>query len=245
MGDFEESTVLVSGASRGIGRHIALQFARNTDHALGLLARDVDGLDETRRLCREAGASTVEVLSIDLSDARMVQELALPPRLPEVGIIINNAGYFLLKPLQQTDIGEFRGQFASNTETAFNLTQRFLPKLLMLERALVVNICSMSALEGREGSGAYSASKHAMLGYTRSLRLELIDTNVAVTAINLGQAYSTSWDGMKVEPKQLINPDDVGALIVSLSRLSPRTVAEEIILQPQHGPIPPTGEGKT
>ena len=82
-------------------------------------------------------------------------------------------------------------------------------------------------------------SKHALLGYTRSLRQELLDTNIAVSAINLGQTFSTSWEGVEIDPQVLIDPEDVGKLILGLSHLSPRSVAEEIILMPQGGETSP------
>ncbi|MDZ7680135.1 MAG: SDR family oxidoreductase [Fodinibius sp.] len=76
-----------------------------------------------------------------------------------------------------------------------NITNRFLDDLKNREHSLIVNICSEGALVGLEDSGAYSASKHALLGYTRSLRKELMETKVGVTALNLGQTQSTSWEG--------------------------------------------------
>jgi short-subunit dehydrogenase len=82
-------------------------------------------------------------------------------------------------------------------------------------------------------------SKHALLGYTRSLRKELMKTNIAVTAINLGQTYSTSWHDVDIDPAKLIDPEDVGKLIIALSELSPRSIAEEITLMPQGGEVAP------
>ena len=89
------------------------------------------------------------------------------------------------------------------------------------------------------GSGAYSMSKHALLGYTRSLRKELMNTNVAVSAINLGQTFSTSWDDVDIDEQKLIDPEDVGKVILALSELSKRTVAEEITMMPQGGEVNP------
>ena len=82
-------------------------------------------------------------------------------------------------------------------------------------------------------------SKHALLGYTRSLRKELMATNIAVSAINLGQTYSTSWHEVDIDPKKLIDPKDVGQLIVALSQLSAQSVVEEINLMPQGGEVNP------
>jgi len=238
---FADSSVIITGASQGIGREIARVFVEHTNHPLILIARNKSGLEETKILCQEKDTNQIVTLPCDLTDSVAVSNLDIPEYMAEPGIIVNNAGYFLLKKLQATSSEEFRGQFSSNAITAFNLTQRFLPDLKRQDRGLIVNICSMEAIKGKGSSGAYAASKHALLGYTRSLRKELLDSQIAVTAINLGQTYSTSWKGMNVDPNQLIDPSDVGKLIVALSEFSPRTVAEEITMRPQHGEIPPDG----
>lgn len=233
--EFHTSTVVITGANRGIGRQIALGFARATEHALLLIARDLSALEKTKAECIEAGCETVETAVCDLTDADDIHALELPEHLPNTGILVNNAGTFLLKPLAETELEEFRQQWEINTMGPFLLTQMLLPGMKQLERGLVVNISSMSALKGQARSGAYSSSKHAMLGFSRSLRLELRETNIAVTAINLGQTMSTSWEGINVDPDELIDPSDVASLIIALSRLGPRTVAEEILLKPQRG----------
>lgn len=236
---FESSSIIITGASRGIGRSIATVFAERTDHPLVLIARSKKGLQETGKLCEKAGAAKVAVLPCDLTRENDVAKLLLPEGFPQPGIIINNAGSYLYKTLHETESNEFLEQIKANLFSAVYVTNRFLDDLKSLERALIVNICSVGALEGLKESGAYASSKHALLGYTRSLRKELMPSNIAVTAINLGQTKSTSWESSDVNPLLLIDPDDIAKLLVTLSEMSPRTVAEEIILKPQHGRVPP------
>ncbi len=234
---FDDSAVLITGGSKGIGLSIAKVFARSTDHPLILLARKEEELLLAKEACLKEGASGVEVLVVDLLDSESIQKIETAEL--NIGILVNNAGSFLFKPLSETTQNEFEQQFRINTLGAFNLTQRVLAGLKKRERALIVNICSQASLKGYGDSGAYTMSKHAMLGYSRSLRKELINSKVAVSAINLGQTYSTSWEGVDIDPQELIDPEDVGRLIVSLSELSPRSVAEEIILSPQGGEVKP------
>ncbi len=236
---FSTSSVIVTGASRGIGREIALAFAGKTNHPLILIARSETDLRETRDLCLDAGAGNVSFIPCDLTDSEAVSKIVIPEGFPKVGMLINNAGSYLYKKLESTQPDEFREQVETNLFSAVNLTQRFLQELKQQERGLIINICSVGALEGLEESGAYASAKHALLGYTRSLRKELLQTKVAVSAINLGQTKSTSWEGSSIDPERLIDPRDVANLLVALSQLSPRTVAEEIILKPRHGRVPP------
>lgn len=233
---FKERAVIITGGSKGIGLSIAKVFARTTDRPLVLVARNTVELEEARKACLAEGADKVEILTADITK-REVSQIDFGKYKP--GILINNAGSFLFKELESTSLEEFESQFRINALGAFNLTSNVLPVLKKQERALIVNICSQASLKGLGDSGAYSASKHATLGYTRSLRKELQGTKIAVSAINLGQTYSTSWEGVDIDPNKLIDPEDVGRLIVSLSELSPRSVAEEIILMPQGGEVNP------
>jgi len=236
---FDQQAVLITGASQGIGRSIAIAFASDTQRPLLLMARNLQNLTETKRLCEAEGANRVELIVCDATDAEAVKSIKLPADMPEPSLLINNAGSYLYKPLSTTTEGEFRHQIDVNLFTAVNVTSRFLPSLKQKERGLIVNISSVGATRGLAESGAYSAAKHALLGYTRSLRKELLGTNVGVTALNLGQTHSPSWAGSSVSPVDLIDPKDVATLIVAISGLSPRSVVEELLLQPQHGKVPP------
>lgn len=235
----QNHSVIITGASRGIGRRIAQSFARETNYALLLIARTVADLEDTKTLCGKEGDNTVITLKCDASDPQAVKKLKLPGGFPPPKIIINNAGSFLLKPLEKTSQEEFVDQIQANLFSAVNITQHFLDDLKAKTHALIVNICSAGAVEGLKDSGAYSASKHALLGYTRSLRQELMDTEVGVTAINLGQTQSTSWEGSLIDRDLLIDPNDVAKIILNLTELSARTVVEEILVKPQHGRVPP------
>jgi len=230
---FDQQPVLITGASQGIGRSIAIAFASDTERPLLLMARNLQNLSETKRLCEAEGANRVELIACDATDAEAVKGITLPDGMPEPSLLINNAGSYLYKSLQSTTEQEFRHQIDVNLFTAVNVTSRFLPSLKQKERGLIVNISSVGATRGLAESGAYSAAKHALLGYTRSLRKELLGTNIGVTALNLGQTHSPSWSGSSVSPIDLIDPKDVASMIVASS------VVEELLLQPQHGKVPP------
>ena len=239
MSSEKDHSVVITGASRGIGRRIAQAFARETDYALLLIARTKSDLSDTKTLCTKLGDNKIAAAVCDASDPKSLNKISLPKDFPKPQIIVNNAGSFLLKKLQKTSPEEFEQQMQANLYSAVNITNRFLENLKAKEYALVINICSEGALVGLEDSGAYSASKHALLGYTRSLRQELLDTGVGVTAINLGQTQSTSWEGSLIDRDLLIDPDDVAKIILNLTHLSPRTVVEEMLVKPQHGRVPP------
>jgi len=234
---FENASVIITGGSKGIGLAIAKVFARETSRRLVLIARNFEDLQNAKQECLKEGAKGVEIFAADLSNPEALKSMDFESL--NSGILINNVGSFLFKSLEETSAEEFEQQFKINTLSAFNVTKAVMQGFQKQERALIVNICSQASLKGYAHSGAYTMSKHALLGYTRSLRQELLATNIAVSAINLGQTYSTSWKDVDIDPNQLINPEDVGKLILSLSNLSPQSVAEEIILMPQGGETSP------
>jgi short-subunit dehydrogenase len=236
---YDNSSILITGASQGIGRSIAISFAASTKRPLILLARSNKNLNTTAEHCREAGSGKVLTIPCDATDTEELKKISLPDNFPSPGLIINNAGSFLYKQVTETTNEEFQHQININLFTAVNVTNRFLSRLREFDRALIINICSVGSLRGLSDSGAYAAAKHALLGYTRSLRDELKETNIGVTAINLGQTHSTSWDASAMSPERLINPTDVANILVTISQLSPRSLVEEIIIQPQHGRVPP------
>ena len=228
--------VLISGGNQGIGLSIARIFARETAYPLLLIARNEEKLREAAGQLKQEGATEVHIIPTDLTDEQQVKAIRLPEHL-QVQVLINNAGYFLYGSLQETDAIEFSRQFELNTLTAYHLTSRFLPELKKQERGYIINICSRASLEGNHDAGAYTMAKHALLGYTRSLRQELLKSGIAVTAINLGQTWSPSWDGLDVDPERLIDPEDVGRIALMLTRLTPQTVVEEILMMPQQGEL--------
>lgn len=232
---FENASVIISGGSKGIGLSMARVFARNTQRRIVLIARSYEELKKAKKELLELGARGVEILAVDLTDTSSLETMDFQSLNP--GILINNAGSFLFKKLEETTPEEFSRQFNSNVLCAFNLTQKVLPALKKQERALIANICSRASSIGYANSGAYAMSKHATLGYTRSLRKELMNSQIAVSAIILGQTWSTSWYESDVNPDKLIDPEDVGKLIISMSELSPRSVVEELSLMPQKGEL--------
>lgn len=237
--DFKNSSVLITGASRGIGRSIAITFAATTNRPLLLLSRNEEKLNKTKELCLKAGAEQVEIIACDAADTHQLESIEIKNGFPEPAILINNAGGYLYKKVTETTREEFLHQINMNLFTAVNTVNRFLDTLKRHDRALIINVCSVGALHGLAESGAYSSAKHALLGYTRSLRQELMNTDIGVTAINLGQTHSPSWEESTMSPEKLINPSDIASLVVQMSKLSHRTIVEEIIIQPQHGRVAP------
>jgi short-subunit dehydrogenase len=147
--------------------------------------------------------------------------------------LVNNAGQYQTDNPERVNMDDLQYQFTHNAASAALVTRRFLPLIREQEQSLIVNICSVGSYEGLANSVGYAMGKHAVLGYTRSLREFLKGTNVAVTALSPGSTWSTSWEGSKADPNDTIDATDLAILIETLTRLSPRSVVEEMTVAPK------------
>src|SRR5258708_3543954 len=175
-------TAVVTGASRGIGRAIAIALARE-QYAVWALARSADQLDA---LCSEAAAMNGEVrsLKVDLSDAQQVlQSCALV--LKEAGppwVLVNNAGITLSASLARTRNEDFERLYRVNTLAPFLLCRELIPAMASAGGGRVINVASTAALRGYKYTSAYCASKHALLGLTRALAVEFATKGISLNA---------------------------------------------------------------
>jgi NAD(P)-dependent dehydrogenase (short-subunit alcohol dehydrogenase family) len=176
--------VVVTGAGKGIGRAIALHFA-----GLGAQVHGVDRNAQALQLVSEAAtAAGGRFLAhrVDLADRadadRMADTLAdvLEGRCDT---LVNNVGISILRPFAECDDAALDALFAVNFVAAFRLTRRLVPALQAGGRGAVVNIASELALIGQAGYSAYSATKGAILAWSRTLAVELAPTGIRVNAV--------------------------------------------------------------
>ncbi|MGM0506162.1 MAG: SDR family NAD(P)-dependent oxidoreductase [Bacteroidota bacterium] len=232
---FEQSAIVVTGAGRGIGRAVAVHLARTFHRPMWLISRSEKPLEETVARCREEGSSLVRSTVCDLSSTDQLSGMDRPADLPPIGMMIHNAGSFLLRTAEATDESELTRQWILHARAPIELTRRFLPELRSLDRGLLVYIGSDVVLRGKPGHAAYASSKQALHGWVSALRRELEETRIAATLIHPGQVLTHSWEGVNVEPDELASAEDLARLLAILPTLSPRTVVSEIYLGPQRG----------
>lgn len=176
----QQKTVVVTGASRGIGQAIASRFLVSGWRVLAL-ARTEQALEPLRRL------GDVSFIAFDAADSGSVlaSARAVLTATPRLDALVNNAGIALSAPLAKTSTDDFLRIQAVNVTAPFLLTRELLPALLAA-KGRVVNICSTAARKGFKYTSAYCASKHALLGLTRALATELGHKGVTVNAVSPG-----------------------------------------------------------
>ena len=229
-------TILVTGGGRGIGRAIALAFAE-PGHVVAIAARTRTELQETADAIRRRGAHAIQIVA-DVTDERAVanrfEELrAISPRLD---VLVNNAGIGGGQPIDKTDTESWRRILDTNVWGTFLVTRQAVP--LLGDGGRVINVSSVLGRFGVPGYTAYCASKHAVIGFTRALALELVERGVTVNAICPGwvdtemavqgmqagaSATGLAFDDFRaralgnVPIKRIIQPEEVANLVKFLA----------------------------
>ena len=177
------STALVTGGSRGIGRAICLEFARAGYDVAFCYAQDEAGAEETARLVAETGAGALS-FRCDVSDEAQVQ--AMFGQIFGLSVLVNNAGIALYKQVQDTSFAEWKKVFSVNADGAFLCTRAALPKFLQRGGGSIVNITSVWGEAGGSCEAAYSASKAALIGFTKACAKEFAPSGIRVNCLSCG-----------------------------------------------------------
>jgi short-subunit dehydrogenase len=230
--------VVITGASKGIGKAIAEQFAA-AGHQLLLCSRSEKALyDTVASLQTQYPQCAVKATIADMgnpAEAKAFGEWVLKQGAPD--IVVNNAGKFLPGSVHSEAEGTLEEMIRVNLYSAYHLTRALLPSMITAGKGHIFNICSIASLQAYSNGGSYSISKFALLGFSKNLREELKPHGIKVTAVCPGATLSASWDGFEIDPKRIMETADVAKMIYTASQLSPMAVVEDIIMRPQLGDL--------
>jgi 3-oxoacyl-[acyl-carrier protein] reductase len=229
------STALVTGATEGIGRATAIALGK-AGYRVGVVSRTESKIRQLVAHLKEEGieaaGATADVGQPD-PVSRAVGELI--GSLGEIDVLVNNAGVLIAKPFEELTLDDWDMTMAVNVRSLYLMSRAVLPAMRRRKRGTIVNVASLAGRSGFAGGTAYSASKHAVLGFSRSLMLETRKEGIRVIAICPGSVDTGMLRDQTMlpsNPARILQPDDVAAAILHSINLPDRALVSELDIRP-------------
>jgi NAD(P)-dependent dehydrogenase (short-subunit alcohol dehydrogenase family) len=228
-------TAIITGASRGIGRAIALRLARE-GYCVGLMARTSEKLREVAdEVSRAGGTADFEPADFANVAAAEAAALTLAARLGGVDVLVHNAATFFEKPLADMTSAETDRLLAVNLTAPIAITRALLPFVQKSASGRIVFIGSTAASQGYVNQSAYVASKHALLGFARSLAIEVKPLGIHVHTVSPGAVDTELIKGTylweRTRGQVMIAPDDVADAVAFLIAQPARLDTPEFVIR--------------
>lgn len=216
---FKNKTVLITGASSGIGREAAIEFAKQGVNLI-LVARRKEKMEKLKEQLEKSHIK-IRTCQCDVSDKSQVRKMSedVLKEFSHIDILVNNAGFAIYGSVSELTIEDIEAQMATNYFGMIYCTKNFLPSMLEQNSGHIVNVASVAASFGLPGIASYCASKFAMLGFSEGLKHELSGTGVGVTVVSPIMVRTDFFDHPSFEKMPKYSP----------TSLSPKTVAKAIL----------------
>jgi short-subunit dehydrogenase len=214
----EGSRFLLTGASKGIGRAVALELA-GRGARLALAARGRDELEAVATECRKAGAEA-HVIVADMSKEPDVRRMVAEAHaaLGGLDVLVNNAGLGLSGAMRDIKPDDLRYVFEVNVVAPLVASQEVLPAMIRQGHGRIVNVASVASHIAAPGLGGYSATKHALKAWGEALRMELRGTGVGLTAVYPGPIKTEFSANSRGKRGELVPESSVGVSAESCAR---------------------------
>lgn len=237
--DFHHPVVWVTGASRGIGREIAKQFAQ-LGCIVCLSGRNKRALQSAvKEIIKYGGKATA--FPLDINHPRAIQSVHRDIRktIGEVNVLINNAGISSFKSFLESPLKDFNKIISTNLLGHIACMKAVLPSMVERKNGWIFNIISMVAVKTYEDSTAYTASKAGMLGLAKVLREEMKKHNVKVVNVIPGATATEIWHPKVLEKysSRMMKAKSVAETVLSVFQMPEDVVVDEIIIRPIKGDL--------
>ena len=237
--------IIITGAGKGIGKSIALDFAKATTKnndfkpLLVLASRTASDLESVATQCRSYGAET-DIIQTDIADITQVERLVTLTieRYGTIDCLVNNAGVGRFKALGELTEEDFDYTIATNLKGTFFLTQKVFAVMEKNRSGHIFFITSIAAEMAFKSSSIYSMSKFGQKGLVETIRLYAKTCNVRVTNVMPGAVFTPMWgDVPDTTKKVMMMPEDISAPVVNAYLTAKRTTVEELVIRPVCGDI--------
>ncbi len=233
--DLTNRLAVVTGATEGIGRAIAVALG-GAGAKLAICARTASNVDATVAALREAGLDAIG-RACDVADPAAVRAFAdfVGQERGDAAVLVNNAGIGHFASFEALTLEDWDETIAVNLRSLYLVTRAFLPGLVRASPSSIVNLASLAGRNGFEGGTAYCASKHAVLGFSKALMLEVRKRGLRVIAVCPGSVATPFMDKqerMRPNRDRILTAEDVAQAVLGALTLSDRAMVSEIDIRP-------------
>lgn len=226
-----DRVAVVTGASSGIGRAVASELGR-AGCRLAICARKEEALERAAEELAEDGAEVL-ALPTDVSRPEAVDRFArrVLADMGPVSVLVNNAGVARFGRVDELELEDYEAVFGTNVRGVFLMSRAFVPAMVEQGDGVIVNIASLAGKNHFAGGSVYAASKHAVLGLSKCMMLDLREEGIRVLAVCPGSVDTAFFDGQdRFDPDRhrILGPEEVAELVVSSVRLSDRATVSEV-----------------
>ena len=229
------TAAFVTGATQGIGRATALALGR-ADYRVGVCARTAAKVEALIAELRGEGIEAAGAAA-DVADPEQVRRVVVhvAEQLGEIGVLVNNAGVLIARPFEELTLEDWDVTMATNLRGLYLVTRAVLPGMRRRREGTIVNVASLAGRNGFAGGTAYTASKHAVLGFGRSLMLELRKEGIRVITVCPGSVDTgllRDQPMLPSKPERILRPEDVADTILHAVELPGRAMVSELDIRP-------------
>lgn len=231
--NIQTKNCFLTGATGGLGIQIAKQLIKN-DYNIFLTSTNKNSLKKLKiELTNLNNKPKISYESGNLNNIADIQKIILQCRknFPSIDILINCAGIFIVKSLQQSSLDDFEKSFNVNVRAPFIFSKEFSKDMLHKKWGRIINIGSSSSYSGFKNTSIYCGSKHAILGLSRSFHSELKNKNIRTITISPGSIKTPMGKKVKNQKfKEFIDPIEISQILQTCLNLDKNMVIDEIKL---------------
>lgn len=232
-----KEVVIVTGASKGIGESISLKLA-NENYDVIIFGRDKIRLEKLSQNLKNLGSNS-KFYSGDVADFKFVQQSVddILKNYRRINAVINNAGFGIFKPFIDSTVEEFKQLIDTNLIGVYNFSKAVINHMIEKEDGTIINISSLAGKVGFQSGTMYSATKHAVMGFSKSLMQEVRKYNVRIVSVCPGSVNTEMISNTTISPKdveKILQPEDVSEMVYAILNLPQRALVSEIEIRPNN-----------
>ena len=200
-----------------------------------LFGRDIEALKKTEAEVKELNVDA-EIFAGDVADENFVKKSVdeIIKKYGKIDHLINNAGTSVFKKVVDAELADFKKQMDPNVFGVFNFTHQVLPNMIENKKGSIITIASLAGKNSFVSGAMYSATKHAVLGFSKSLMLEVREYGIRVAAICPGSVNTEFFNGSGMRPNKdkILQPDDVAETVWSIISMPQNALISEVDIRP-------------